>query len=241
MGCGASKPPAPEGVEKPPPAQRDPPTAPPGTNGVYRRSSTIVSPEHMPEIKRPSTVEVQGMIEGVLPERIATFSSHGLKPGRNGVAYDKINQDRGLITYPFAEHPKQALFCVYDGHGTNGEQVSEYIMWKVQELILGQQKDLETDAEGVLIRAFEEADRQLAESPVQASVSGAAAVVVLMLGNTLYTANAGDSRAVIGRKMPNGQITTTGLTEDQKPDSPGEVHERARQPREKKASCPSSD
>ena len=51
-----------------------------------------------------------------------------------GKASAKINQDRGFITYPLAGD-QQMVFCVYDGHGSNGEQVSEFLMLKVPDLL----------------------------------------------------------------------------------------------------------
>ena len=59
------------------------------------------------------------------------------QPGGNpGDSHGKINQDRGCLCYPFGMHEgipyKQALFCVYDGHGPSGEKASEYVMNHVQ-------------------------------------------------------------------------------------------------------------
>ena len=54
---------------------------------------------------------------------VGTFSCHGVEPGnRAGETHNKINQDRGVIAYPFGPDGAYALFCVYDGHGTPGLQ-----------------------------------------------------------------------------------------------------------------------
>ena len=47
----------------------------------------------------------------------------------------KINQDRGGITYPYANSTSTALFAVYDGHGEGGELVSQYALGEVQRLL----------------------------------------------------------------------------------------------------------
>ena len=158
--------------------------------------------------------------------QIGTYSAHGIKPGANGTAFAKINQDRGLITYPFNKSMRMALFGVFDGHGSNGELVSDYAMWKVQELLLAT-ADLNADTiTQALIFAFEETDRLLAtpEVNIAARASGAAAVVVVIIGNTLFVANAGDSRAVLAHTdTQSGAMVVTALTEDQKPDLPEEV------------------
>ena len=188
-----------------------------------------MSPEIEPSnIPRASLLpSEQPLLDGIKPHRIGTFSSHGIKPGANGTAFAKINQDRGLLTYPFNEDAHMALFAVFDGHGSNGEQVSEYVMWKVQELLqYHMNKDganLHSVAEACLIRAFEETDRALVTSGVSAKVSGTAAVVCLIHKDTMWVANCGDSRAVLAtREGSSNHFKVTALTEDQKPDNPEE-------------------
>ncbi|KAL7552607.1 hypothetical protein ACHAWF_015844 [Thalassiosira exigua] len=95
---------------------------------------------------------------------VGTYSCHGCEPvydsdyeeeeeeeeeeknaneeGRQGsqlslpkTATAKINQDRGGITYPYANSDRQALFAVYDGHGEGGELVSQYALGEVGRLL----------------------------------------------------------------------------------------------------------
>ena len=47
----------------------------------------------------------------------------------------KINQDRGVVCWPFCGSYNEALLCIFDGHGRKGEQVSEYCMTTVPELL----------------------------------------------------------------------------------------------------------
>ena len=61
--------------------------------------------------------------------RIGTATKHGIAPLPGGRGYKgKINQDRGLVCWPFAGSTAQALFCIFDGHGRRGELVSEFCM-----------------------------------------------------------------------------------------------------------------
>ena len=92
------------------------------------------------------------------------------------------------MTYPFNDDPNSAFFAVFDGHGMNGEQVSEYAIWKVQEIMMLNCSMLPHKAEQCMIHAFEEGDKQLAKSPVAARVSGTAAVAVFVHGTTLVRA-----------------------------------------------------
>ena len=57
---------------------------------------------------------------------------------------------------------------------------------------------------------------------MDASVSGTTAVCALMRGDTMWVANAGDSRAIVARRDPKGKLVTHDLTQDQKPDTPQE-------------------
>ena len=64
---------------------------------------------------------------------VGTYSCHGVEPSRDGSKVcDKINQDRGGVIFPFAGHPRQALFCVFDGHGEFGDVISQTAMHELQ-------------------------------------------------------------------------------------------------------------
>ena len=94
-----------------------------------------------------------------------------------------------MVTYPFNNDSTVALFGVFDGHGSNGEVVSDYVMWKVQELLLAQPAPtLAAQPAECLVHAFEQADRALTTANVSARVSGTAAVVTMLTGSTLVRA-----------------------------------------------------
>ncbi len=165
------------------------------------------------------------------PEVVGTYSCHGVEPGiRAGETSAKINQDRGCVCYPFGPDTEggdvMALFCVFDGHGANGDKVSHYAMNNVQYK-LEQHPDLMTDPAKALKDTYLAVDDELHKDPsVDAELSGTTAVVCLCKWNpanarvaTLYVANAGDSRAIIA----NQKGTSTDLSEDQKPDTPDEM------------------
>ena len=104
-----------------------------GSQGLQRRVS-YAAPE-------------TGANSVVLPfpkEKIGLNSNHGVKPVRHNPALSpsrppaqrarvpqagyngttaKINQDRGVISYPLNDDPHLMLLAVYDGHGANGELV----------------------------------------------------------------------------------------------------------------------
>lgn len=156
------------------------------------------------------------------PSIVGTYSCHGLEPGlRNGETTAKINQDRGCVCYPFNDDPKKALFCVYDGHGACGDKVSHYVMNTLQAQ-LEDHPNLNDNPEKALKEAFVTTDEMLkADKMINAELSGTTAVVVYMNGLEVWVGNSGDSRAVLGKKTPNG-TKAFALSEDQKPDSPVE-------------------
>eukprot|EP00965_Chrysotila_dentata_P209575 6185372-Pleurochrysis_carterae.AAC.2 len=111
MGCGASAPKNPDGNEGEPAPERPrrPDSPDPRRRGSYM-SPQMGKPSEMTELP-------------LSKERIASYSNHGIKPGVQGKASAKINQDRGQITYPLAGDRGMAMLCVYDGHGMAGEKV----------------------------------------------------------------------------------------------------------------------
>jgi len=163
-------------------------------------------------------------------EAVGTYSCHGVEPGiRQGETSAKINQDRGCVCFPFGSDSAtklMALFCVFDGHGAQGDKVSHYVMNEVQKK-LEDHPTLESNPEKALKDVFIDVDNTLRkDASIDAELSGTTAVVCLFVleatGMVIYTANAGDSRATIGQKAPSG-MKHHNLSEDQKPDSPQEM------------------
>ena len=58
---------------------------------------------------------------------IGLLTRHGIAPARGALGSKaKINQDRGVVCWPFNGSHNQALLCVFDGHGLSGERIAEY-------------------------------------------------------------------------------------------------------------------
>lgn len=69
---------------------------------------------------------------------LGTYSCHGIEPSdeeEDGI-HAKINQDRGCIVYPYNNKRNEALFMVLDGHGEQGDKVSEFVMRQVLHISL---------------------------------------------------------------------------------------------------------
>jgi len=152
---------------------------------------------------------------------LGKFSCHGIEPANNpsGV-HDKINQDRGCYVYPFNNSEEECLFIVLDGHGQEGDKVSEFAMQQIV-VTLETHPMLANNPGSALIDTFETTNRALSATQIQYYSSGCTCVTVLMRGGTLHIANVGDSRAVIGSEK-KGRLKAIGLTRDHKPNDPDE-------------------
>lgn len=153
---------------------------------------------------------------------VGTFSNHGIEPDFENNAIVKANQDRGSVDFPFAGNNRQVLFCCLDGHGRDGDKVSQFTMESIHDIMEVDVSKLALNPKQALVDAFEETDNKLRRSEVNSHSSGTSVVSVYMLDNKLWIANAGDSRAVMG-KMKGGKVVAEDLTWDQKPDSKGEI------------------
>ena len=164
-------------------------------------------------------------------DKIGLNSNHGIKPSASfsGVTA-KINQDRGLVSYPFCNDPRQILLAVYDGHGPHGEKISEFASFTYVELLEAEASALETDTEGCMLRNMVKCDELIRKNRKMPSHdSGTTAIVARLHGSdSITTACVGDSRCVKGSRAKGEAKDSKAaweahdLSVDQKPDDPGE-------------------
>lgn len=133
-------------------------------------------------------------------EYMGTYSCHGVEPSKDaddedGI-HEKINQDRGCIVHPFRGSPNETLFMVLDGHGEQGDRISEFVM---RQIVVSLEKSTTLDEDPVkaLEETFTHTNTALMVTPMQYMTSGTTCVAVYMKGLTLWVANCGDSRAVM--------------------------------------------
>lgn len=159
---------------------------------------------------------------------MGTYSCHGVEPDPNSDgALDKINQDRGCVVYPFHSSKEEALFVVLDGHGEQGDRVSEFVM---RQLVMTLEKNakLATNVAEAMKETFIQTNAALVTTPIHYMTSGCTCVAAYMIGTTLHIANCGDSRCVMaiktGKVDENGDevVLSHDLSVDHKPDDPKE-------------------
>lgn len=133
-------------------------------------------------------------------------SIRGMKPGNP----NWINQDNFFISENF-EGRDIRIYCVLDGHGEHGHLVSRRCREAFPQFIKSARLDIDA--------AFNMMQNDLnAASDMDVRCSGATCVMATLMGGRLAVYNCGDSRAVLGRRNPNGSIYAVALSKDHKPD-----------------------
>lgn len=128
---------------------------------------------------------------------------------------DKENQDSFCIKTKLQGNPNIHFFGVFDGHGQFGTQCSNFVKDRLVE-ILASDPTLVDDPVKAYNSAFFTTNCELSSSEIDDSMSGTTAITVLVIGDKLYVANVGDSRAVIAVKDGN-RIVAENLSNDQTP------------------------
>ncbi|KAK4855497.1 hypothetical protein QYF36_007980 [Acer negundo] len=128
---------------------------------------------------------------------------------------DKENQDSFCIKTQLQGNPNVHFFGVFDGHGQFGTQCSTFVQQRLVE-ILANDLTLLDDPVRAYNSAFVVVNNELHNSEIDDTMSGTTAITVLVIGDKIYVANVGDSRAVIAVKEGN-KIEAQDLSYDQTP------------------------
>jgi serine/threonine protein phosphatase PrpC len=132
-----------------------------------------------------------------------------------------------------AEYRRTHFFSVCDGHGVYGKEVSEFVKstlgGKVEREIKrifdkAKQSQRVVDSNEVkeaLTVSFRHTTAALNNSGIDLYFSGSTCVTVLVVGNKVFCANVGDSRAVLAREE-NGVYVGYPLNRDHKASEPDE-------------------
>jgi len=130
----------------------------------------------------------------------------------------KKNQDALIM----AEDPKtKSLFlCVMDGHGEEGDKISQNIKSKLSNYLF-KHKDFANDIKSAIADCVNKCEQELLKDPsVETQFSGTTFTCAVIRDNRCTCANIGDSRTALGYRNEKGGCTGIGLTIDHKPDLP---------------------
>ena len=154
---------------------------------------------------------------------------------KGGPIQGQINQDRSILVSPFLQEFQ--ILGVLDGHGKDGEIVSEYARLEIPKQLAAKLTELSetvnlmqlntpeaTDAvSNILKEVFLNVDKT---APDAANTGGCTASVALQLGSKLFIANAGDSVTMVGAHR--GWNETAILLKQTREDKPHLEDERKR-------------
>jgi len=143
-------------------------------------------------------------------EVMGSYSTHGLMPNDEGRPPIKVNQDFGSCTYPFRGSTDKAFFLVCDGHGRNGTVASQTTANAINDYLENAPEDSESTlgVPELLSVGCESAWDTLecggpgptrTRQDFNASGTTMISVLVSKADGKCWSANVGDSRAVIGR------------------------------------------
>jgi serine/threonine protein phosphatase PrpC len=140
-----------------------------------------------------------------------------------------------------AEDPKtrSLLFCVMDGHGEDGDKVSQSIKSKLANYLF-KHRDFATDIKAALADVIARCEAEVlrgqssyflfdplefnhfVEPTIETDFSGTTFTCAVIRNNKCVLCNIGDSRTSLGFRSESGGISSKGLTIDHKPDLPSE-------------------
>jgi len=132
----------------------------------------------------------------------------------------KKNQDALIM----AEDPKtrSLLLAVLDGHGEDGDKVAQFIKGKLATSLF-KHRDFASDIKASFIDVIAKIESELLrDMSIETDFSGTTFTAAVIRGNSIITANIGDSRSTLGYRNSSGGITAVALTADHKPDLPVE-------------------
>uniref|UniRef100_A0A0G4IBV6 PPM-type phosphatase domain-containing protein n=1 Tax=Chromera velia CCMP2878 TaxID=1169474 RepID=A0A0G4IBV6_9ALVE len=133
----------------------------------------------------------------------------------------KQNQDSKFSLLRFANIENCNYFSVCDGHGYYGGEVSGFVK-KTLPACLAAEKNLATDPQTCIRKAFMKTEKELESCGVDVAFSGTTCVSVMIKNRALICANIGDSRAVMARCRA-GKWYAIPLSDDHKPDRADEM------------------
>lgn len=151
-----------------------------------------------------------------------------------GFTKDGIKNCAGQDTFHFfgfeVENSNIRFMGVYDGHGNNGREASDFVNKSIQKLITDNKKKIkkwsqQTTSRELITKMFvdgyKKIQRAMKKDP-QYELSGTCGISVLLIDKVCYVINVGDSRAVIGGKLIDN-IFAIQMSIDHKPSLPEEM------------------
>ena len=186
-------------------------------NPISPLSKTLPKSSSVPNFKKKSK-----LIKKIY--KIETLSQVGF----SGPGIPKHNQDNFFIYKNLNDEHSTLFIGVCDGHGIFGHDVSSYLIKYLPKNLNSSLKKTnkyishKETLYKTLKEVFISTNKNLCQSSgIDTQFSGSTCVSLILTKNKIISANAGDSRAVMGR-YKNDKWESIDLSRDLKPDTPGE-------------------
>lgn len=195
-----------------------------------QRRKLSVAPGHVGDITADAIAEAvrDEQAEIVLTdlEKEAKGSlEHSILSRKGFIPYNKkkYNQDRHVLKYAIGDNKDVSLFGVMDGHGEFGHGVSQFVQDNLPVYLGKMVNEIIAEPEKYIEIAVMDMCKKLKTDEINCSFSGTTCVFgILLAQKEFYVANIGDSRCVMAQKVDGGKVKAKDLSEDHKPESPGE-------------------
>lgn len=157
---------------------------------------------------------------GFIVNSYGGFSKKGYAP------YNPKKKNQDALVMAEDAKTRSLLLSVLDGHGEDGDKVSQNIKAKFANYLF-KHPDFAGNFDGVKKALCDVIGRMeteiLRDAAIETDFSGTTFTAVLIRGNSCLCCNIGDSRSTIGFRAPDGNtIVAKNLTIDHKPDLPVE-------------------
>ncbi|KAK6130410.1 hypothetical protein DH2020_035820 [Rehmannia glutinosa] len=145
----------------------------------------------------------------------------GLYPGQNthipaNMSLDVVDVPSHNFSLSYSGNPNVHFFGVFDGHGLCGTQCSNFVKDRLVEKLMDDAALLDDPIKAYSAAFLATNDELHHNSDIDDSMSGTTAITALVIGDKLYVANVGDSRAVLAVKEGN-RVVAQDLSCDQTP------------------------
>jgi serine/threonine protein phosphatase PrpC len=178
--------------------------------------------------------EMVTLLEPLLTAGTADVSTFSLKGKTHGETH-AINQDCAVIYSPFeiipgkwASSSSAQLMGVFDGHGEQGETVSQHAAKEIPRLLSTKLSQLATETTNdhrlAVSQAIKDTFLQVDETvgPSEGTTSGTTASIILQLDNELYIANVGNSLSFVAVFLDDNFLYMVSQSDRDKPGYPQE-------------------